>query len=425
MDGHLSGGGSAESDGGKCGRGLVLSAWAPWAIIAGLSTLRRAHYLNADFDLSLRPRARDVSARLDRQVRELSIQGLLAASANDAVLVRVDVPDAFIEYLAGCGIPVPRLFAHPVLDADSELRPFGWNREAIELNRDRLHAAEHPDLRVVRRVNARSFARELEASIDSDSRQGATLARASELELFLSRPSPSHGWIVKADYGNSGLGNRRLGLHGLSDADRRFVKALFAENDRIVVEPWLDRERDSSMVFDVPFTPESLRLHETVCTADGALVGAVFLPGGGDIPHFDELASFAAPIARSLGREGYFGPVCVDAFTYRNGDAVQLRPIVDVNCRLSMSDGAYWLWRALWPEQSVYYRFFTASRLSLAPELEPALSALGDLRFDRSRQRGVLLASPPSFAKLAVIFVAESRERLLALESDFRERFDR
>ena len=42
------------------------------------------------------------------------------------------------------------------------------------------------------------------------------------------------------------------------------------------------KERDWCVVFEVPFDASTLRVHETICTADGALIGALFEPGGPD-----------------------------------------------------------------------------------------------------------------------------------------------
>jgi hypothetical protein len=103
---------------------------------------------------------------------------------------------------------------------------------------------------------------------------------------------------------------------------------------------------------------------------------------------------------------------------------VRLRPLVDLNCRRSMSDGAYRLWRRFAPERTWYYRFFNRRKLSLPTRWPEALAALGGRRYDRSRQRGVLLASPLDFGKLAVIFVAGDRSEIFNLEKAFRARFE-
>ena len=89
-----------------------------------------------------------------------------------------------------------------------------------------------------------------------------------------------------------------------------------------------------------------------------------------------------------------------------------------------MSDGAYRLWRQLAPDRTLYYRFFNRRRLKLPTTLTQTLADLGEQRYDRARRLGTLLFSPIGFSKLAVVFVAEDRARVLALQDNFRERFE-
>lgn len=392
------------------------------------------HYLNSDFDLRLRPRPRQVrQERLVRQVRELSIQALLGAGPDDCALLRADVPQEFVDHLAGCGLPVPRLLRHPDVDPAGRLRPFGWSDEAIELNRLHRLPAAHPSLSCIRRVNSRSFARQLEERLAGGC-PGHVVDGVAALEALLARESETAEWVVKAEHGNAGLANRRVRRSGLTAADRRFVDDRLAEDDRLVVEPWLPRERDWCVVFEVPFDGAALRVHEQVCTRDGALIGALFDPAPGvSNPWTGQLTETAREIAPALEAEGYFGPVCLDAFEWRDGDRKRLRPLVDLNCRRSMSDGAQRLWRRVAPDRVLYYRFFSRRKLSLPGELAQALAALDPHRYDPDERRGVLLASPLHLAdgpknwspgKLAVIFVADERPGIFELERWFRERFE-
>jgi hypothetical protein len=390
-----------------------------------VSSGAQTHFVNTGFDLSLRFRAPRVERpRLERQVRELSVQGLLGARTGDAALVLQEMADEFLDHLDSCGIPVPRVLPHPHVDPSMRLRPFGWSAEAIELNRLHARPVSHPPLSVIRRVNSRSFGVELERRLFPESASGTVIEDIAALETVLSGASSTGEWIVKAEFGNAGLANRRLRSREMSAADRRFVDGLLLENDRIVVERWFSRERDWSVVFDVPLDPAAFRIHETTYTRDGALIGALLDAGAESPPWFDELTRMAERVASSLQKEGYFGPVCVDAFSWHEGDSLKLRPLVDLNCRRSMSDGAYRLRRQIAEDRVFYYRFFNRRRLTLSHGLQDALAALGDRRYDRSQRRGVLLASPPDHAKLAVIFVAESRRESLALENEFRARFE-
>jgi len=393
----------------------------------------RTHYLNADFDLGLRPRPRrHEQPGLVRQVRELSAQALIGAAADDAALLRVPVPEEFLDYLEQRGLETPRLLVHPEIDPDSYLRPFGWSAEAIELNRRHRRPEPHPAADCIARVNSRSFTLELEQEIAPHERLGRVIESRDELTAFLSRAAAASEWIIKSEHGNSGLANRRLRASTFSDADRRFVDGLFAEDDRLVIEPWLTRERDWCVVFDVPFVAATLRIHETTCTRDGALIGALFSDES-DLVWSAELTRAAERIASRLADAGYFGPVCLDAFSWHDGDRLRLRPLVDLNCRFSMSDGAWRLWRRIAPDRSLFYRFFNRRKLDLPSTLPQAVSALGDLHYDPQRRHGILFVSPLRFGteeetwhptKLALVFVAEHRTELLTLERNLRTKFE-
>jgi len=362
-----------------------------------------------------------------RQIRELSTQALLGADEGDLALLRVDVPEEFIDHLAACGVPVPRILPQSQLAPGSRLRPFGWTAEAIELNRTHDAHAEHPTLETLARVNGRSFALELARTLDDASPfSGGLLDDIGELTDFLERATPNSGWVIKGEHGNSGLANRRLLAPELGDADRRFAEGLFAEDDCVLIEPWLERERDWCVVFDAPFQHSTLRVHETTCTRFGVHIGALFASGSLEAqPLRAELAAMAETVAARLTDAGYFGPVCVDAFEWRDADRLRLRSFVDLNCRRSASDGAYRFWRHSAPDRAVYYRFFNRRKLGgLSADLAQALRDLGDLRYERDRRVGVLLASPLRFARLAIAFVADSRTSALELERQFRNRFE-
>ena len=391
-----------------------------------MSSEAQTHYLNAGFDLGLRPRApRGGLSRLDLRVRELSVQGFLGATPGDAVLVLTEVPDEFLQHLDDCGVPVGRVLRSPEVDRSTRFRPFGWSDEAVELNALHDRPEDHPQPSVIRRVNSRSFAVELERELFPESAAAAVVEDVAALESILDRTSPTGEWVVKGEFGNAGLANRRLRAPRLSDADRRFVETQLTESGRVVVERWLQREEDWSVVFDVPFDPTAVRVHETTYTRDGALIGALLEGGEGqDFACFEELAVAAERVAKRLEAEGYFGPVCMDAFRWRDRGATGLRPLVDLNCRRSMSDGAYRLRQRIAPDRTFYYRFFNPRKIALPRELTAMLDALGDRRYARSKRRGILLASPPDHTKVAVIFVAESRREVLELESELRARFE-
>lgn len=400
-----------------------LSSGCSDSTIRGVTQSRKIHYLNADFDLRLRARARwKGKSSLRRQVRELSWQGVLGASEGDVVYTPEAPPGEFIEHLREVGLAHASVSSQFDASWSGEFAPYGWSDEAIELNRRLANPVRHPAFETVRRVNSRGFALDLERSLGVESSSGAMVRSVVELERRLEASPVGSGWIVKGQHGNSGLANRRLRGASLTDADRSFVARCLEDDDALLVERRHDRVRDWCVVFDVPFERASARIHETVCTTDGALIGALFdreveVPGA--------LYETAEGVAARLDGARYFGPACIDAYHWRDGDRLRLREIADVNCRLSMSSAAFRARQRLAPRQVLYYRFFNRGKLDLPETISGATAALGEHRFEPATRRGILFTSPLDGLKLSAMFVESDRERVFALERWFRGRFER
>jgi hypothetical protein len=388
------------------------------------------YLLNADFDLSLRPRFRG-GRGVAAQVMALRPHVLLAGGPEDSVLLPEALPEPFLAYLDGKGVPVPRVTVEPATRREATLAPFGWNRAAAELNRCYDRPAPHPPLEVVRRVNGRRFSVELQRELGVAGDVVGVFGALEALERALAREAPAvHGFVVKADHGNAGLGNRRLRGSSLSEVDRRFVSGLLAEDDAVVLERWSPRRLDLSTTFTVTAggEAEGVQVHEVVTTTDGGFVGAVFEAGGEMVaPWRDDLGLCAAAVARRLAAEGYFGPVCVDAFVGSDG---RLRPLVDLNARAHVSAPALRLFRGLGGQVTVYWRFFSARKLDLPRDEVELDHVLGVDAFAPDPPRGALLTVPLRRCderpqpRLGVVFVAPRREDVLAMEGRFRKRFE-
>jgi len=392
------------------------------------------HYLNADFDLSLRARPRALlRPSTQKAVRAMSVHGLLLGGPGDAVLTRAGIPGDFLRYLEGQGIALPLLLRYPEIDRGMSLCPFGWSGEAIELNRNQRRPAPHPSLDLLRTVNSRGFSAALEREHFDGEDAGREFFSADDLARWLAKePKRERGWVVKADHGNSGVGNRRLRRRKLGPDDRRFIDILLEEDDLVVVEPWRERVSDLCAVFTLERGGEMgpVRLHETVYTSDGALIGAIFEERCGGRWR-EPLEQAARIVAGELTGRGYFGPVCFDAFVHRRDGRELLRPLADLNCRRPMSDAVRRFWREKTPDRVLFWRFFASRKLK--PGTVEAVVVAAD-HFDPEKKQGVLLTSPweidldqgPVRApRLAAAFVAGDRAGAEALETSFRERYER
>ncbi|MEW6756168.1 MAG: hypothetical protein AB1505_35120 [Candidatus Latescibacterota bacterium] len=150
-------------------------------------------------------------------------------------------------------------------------------------------------------------------------------------------------------FGQSGRDQARVDAGGLRPEQSHWLARLLAEQGSVVVEPWLDRVCDLSFHLDILapgqaaprgwtrfLTDERGRYRGSwVCGGDDGLAGAVsaLLQEARLRPLLEEVAAHAAA---AMAESGYVGPVGVDALLYRDGDAVRLKPIVEVNPRFTM-----------------------------------------------------------------------------------------
>ncbi len=403
--------------------------------------MHREHWLNADFDLSLRPRWRGLGGdpARRRQVRELEVHALPLAGPGDSVRVHRHPGPELLDLLERAGFRPPTITLAPDLRDDAELAPFGWNAEADRLARRGQRTPDHPTLEVVRRVNGRSFAAALEAELGDPGWTLASCRSLAELEAELRGAADrGHGWVAKAEHANAGLGNRRLRARHLDEPGRRWAEGVFAEDDVIHLEPWAARVADLTAVFEVTPSgrPRGASVHEVVTTSDGAFLGALFAPRprpGRERWH-EEMLEAADRVARVLASEGYWGPACIDGLVWSEGGAPRLRALTDLNARGHVSAGGRALARHLDPDATAYWRFYATRRMRRFDSLAEVIDTLAPDAYDPERCRGALPTSPlwlegqgrrrPA-VKLGMLLLAGSTDEALTLDARVRERLER
>jgi hypothetical protein len=395
----------------------------------------REYFVNTDFDISLRAK-RDVLTAdpRTRQAEEMPQHLLLLALGGNSVLLSEAPDQDFQRYLRGMGIPPLSVSVLPEVRRDAEFTPFGWNREAEELSAAYSAPPSHPSLEVVRRVNGRRFAAALETEVLGDDEVLGVFTSIDEIEECLSnRPAEEDGWIVKAEHGNAGLGNRRLRYPTLGEPDRGAIMRLLAEDSHVLLERWRPRVMDLSSVFEVDAggSATGLRIHGVVNTADGAFIGGIFERDSPAVaPWRGRISDAVSVVADHLAAAGYFGPVCLDSFVWESPAGLHLRRVVDINARLSVSTPIQRLWRAWGGENVVYWRLFSTRKLRLPQRYAELAAALGDRAFDASTHRGVLLTSPlcaggRKYRRVGVLLAGEARADVEQLDRWLRGTFEK
>lgn len=394
---------------------------------------------NTDFDLSLRPRwAGPAGPAAARQLDEFALHFVLAGGAEDSVRLPDRLPDEFLESMDGNRLTMPKITVRPAIRAEQTLVPFGWNRSAVELNLRYAEPARHPPLETVRRVNGRSFAVAAERELAGNRYHVGDPGSVEEVESAVAEAAEApHGWLAKSEHGNAALGNRRLRCRRLSETDRRWLRATFTQDDRVVLEPWCCRVADLCTTFDLGRDGRmtGLAVHQVVNTADGAFIGALFEAYSEVVERWrPDLRQAADVVASRLVREGYFGPVCFDSFVWNDGGRRRLRPLADLNARCHMSMAARRVWQEWGAEGVVYWRLFSRRKLGLPEGHDRLERELGGDGFSPDSRKGVLIASPLWVTwdgrrmlprRLGVLFVGRSRDEIMGQEARFRDRFER
>ena len=394
----------------------------------------REYFVNADFDLSLRPRRRaETVDRRGRQASEMPYHLLLFGTAGDSVLVDAAPDEKFLAYLERAGLPRPMTSVLPGYLPDAHFVPFGWNEEAAKIDLRYTRPTTHPPLDVVKRVNGRRFAAKLERELFEDDGILGIFDAPDEIEACISARPPEQEWLLKSEHGNAGFGNRRLRSSRLSRSDREVMRRLLAEDACVLVERWRRRVLDIATVFELDSdgTVRELYAYEVVNTADGAYIGSVFDRASKALePWRSAVSGVALQVAERIAEEGYFGPVCLDHFVWSEGGDRRLRRLADLNARLQVSAPMLRLWRSWGADQVAYWRLAAARKLNLPTDYLELETALGEDAFDAASRRGALITSPFQVAgkrlrRVGVLLVGDSRAEVDQVDRRFRERFEK
>jgi hypothetical protein len=357
----------------------------------------REYYLNADFDHGLGGRPSLLETAEATYVHEMAWHFLFAGEPADSVLVHASLPPDFRRYIADQGLRLPRAILHPAFTPEAEFVPFGWNARAVSLAARYARPPSAPDAEAVKAANSRAFASALEEEWFGDG-GGRLFARPEALSAFLSGRPAAENWVAKGEHGYAGTANRRVPGGPLSPDDEARLRPLFSDHGRVVLEPWHERILDMAALFvaTAEGAVERFRGHTLINSRDGAFLGVEIAPDGlPPEPWRPGLRANAERLAKALASLGYYGPVGVDAYVHRAPEGPRLRPLVDINARLSMALPAHGLARRL-PGRFVRWSWHKPRKLRLPGTYAELKARLGANAFDPSLAEGILAVSPLS-----------------------------
>ncbi len=374
-------------------------------------------------------------------MHEMAWHFLFAPRQGDSLILHRPLPGDFVAYLTSKGFDLPEIRPHPDYSPESIFTPFGWNAHAEELSRRYRNQPPHPSFSAVKIANSRAFSLALEKTWAKEEAEASgkadTLAEyATEfssfedweaLEKFLEKnPRPS-GWVVKGDHGHAGTANRRIPDGPLGSEDRKILALILEGHGKVVVEPWHARILDmaASFLVEPDGSITGFRGHELFNSRDGAFLGVKIFPDRRPPAPWDkDLEKTAVKLGRALHDLGYFGPVSMDAYVHETdqagGQGPRLRPLVDINARLSMAWPIHGLAERL-PGKTLLWIWSKPRKLSLPDDYRALDQRLGRWAFDPVNKTGILPVSPlsPKPKRIGFLFSADGEEDLASMRQAF------
>lgn len=154
------------------------------------------------------------------------------------------------------------------------------------------------------------------------------------LDAHLAQAAPAR-WVCKAPWTAAGR-DRAFGEGaGIGAEQRVYIGRLLERFGAVLFEPWLDRVLDIGVCAELDragrLTGEAP--HTLLSDPRGAFVGIDLAPPPLPAADRDLLARTLDASGRALHALGYAGPLTLDAFVYRAGEAQRLHPLCELNAR--------------------------------------------------------------------------------------------
>jgi hypothetical protein len=232
-----------------------------------------------------------------------------------------------------------------------ELIPWGVTPSLEQLASRRHWTWNQPACELVQQLNDRATSIAWE-------RQTQTLPDGVELissfeELRTAIANLDRGkWILKARFGMSAR-ERIVGEDATLTAQQSgWIEKRLKAQGTLILEPWLDAVDEVGIQLQVPQTGnvELLAALPLLNSPHGEYQGSRLYLTETEQQFWEPAVQVALQIAEDFQRQGYFGPLGIDAMRYRDGDEIKLRPVQDINTRWTMGRIA-WEWKRLLPSE--------------------------------------------------------------------------
>lgn len=313
---------------------------------------------NFDFERQLTTGG-PLPVHLARLHAELACLWLSVAEDGDVIHCEQSIPESFQEELASrcCGrarfLDVIQVACPQV----TEVVPWGWSPQMIQLARQLAPLQKPPAADVVELVNSRRFSALVEAELDVVIPGAKGVASIEDLAAALAAGPKRMGepvpWLLKANLGQAGR-ERFVGSGSdLGERLQRWILPRLKRDGAVYFEPLVLAIEEAGIQWTVPRqgSPNLDRVTPLISTREGGYQGSMVsltTPS-----QWEDAIAVQSEVVGRMQSLGYVGPVGIDAMRYRDHEGeVRLRPVQDINARWTMGRVAFHWRDRLSPDRS-------------------------------------------------------------------------
>lgn len=305
---------------------------------------------------------------------QLQYLPLLYAEPADLVAVTA-LPDDEeldrIERLVGSKLPSLVLIKEKFPFQGKRCLSWGASRQVQAWAHSRGVHYEIPDWEVVKLINSKAFSFRYNTLP-----QGALLKNEGELADWVRKVAGAK--VLKTCFGLAGQGHCQIEGELLPPEVLTFCHREWGNKRPVIAEPWLERIEDFSTQWEIHRDGAIELIGATRFKADekgvykGTWAGPREILFSREDKFLQEHLDYAQSVLNDIAGLGFFGPLGIDVFLYRDpvNQEIRLNPLVEINGRWTMSRVALSLQQKISPNQAlhlVFDRVEDSSDLSLLP----------------------------------------------------------
>lgn len=191
------------------------------------------------------------------------------------------------------------------------------------------------ELSTVARVNSKLWSHSLEVELGWATRGAATASTMAELleSIMSACPEDNDKWVIKSPFGFAAR-DRVLGRGPLPDSPQaKWAERRLQKGETLIFQPWLEVIREYGIVMEISPGGDCDIKGISDLQTNGAGTGKGYMLGRPPTPErLLELERIAGIVGERLFREGYHGPVGIDALEHSGG----LHRLLEINARYTM-----------------------------------------------------------------------------------------